>query len=152
MAKESKSQKTVADALAKMLADTYGLYLKTQNFHWNVKGSDFYILHQVFEGHYNDLANAVDEIAERLRILGHYAPGSFKTYLELMDIKENDKEISAKDMVAELLDDHEKIAKLARNHIRVAQEEDDEGTVNLLGERIGVHEKTAWMLRSYLNK
>ena len=151
-AKGQKGTKAVAEVLGKMLADTYVLYLKTQNFHWNVEGPEFYTLHKVFEAHYDDLAGAVDDIAERIRVLGYPAPGSFKTFLDLTCLKESGKAPSADKMVEELLSDHECLAKEAREHIKVADELGDQGTVDLLGSRIGVHEKTAWMLRAYLGK
>lgn len=135
-----------------LLADTYTLYLKTQNFHWNVEGSDFLSLHHLFEEHYTDLAEAVDEIAERLRTFGAYAPGSFARFLALTSLKEApDAPPSAHEMVRLLAADHHQLAKTAQTALEAASEEEDEGTVDLCTTRLRVHQKAAWMLDS-LNK
>ena len=151
MTKETKELKPVADMLGVFLANTYTLYLKTQNYHWNVTGPEFYTLHQVFEGHYEDLAEAVDEIAERIRQIGHFAPASFKEFSNLATLKEADGVPSAKEMAKELLADHMAIAKFARDNFSIPEDINDQGTMDLLDDRIDWHEKTAWMLKAYLS-
>ena len=148
----AKEQKAVNVALSKLLADTYALYLKTQNFHWNITGPHFYTLHKVFEGHYQNLAEAVDSIAEHIRVLGYYANASFKSYLELTSIKESEKAPAAEEMVKELLEDHQAIIKTLSENILLAEKTNDQGSIDLFGSRIDYHEKTAWMLRSFLGK
>lgn len=134
--------------LSQLLADTYTLYLKTQNFHWHVTGPLFHSLHRMFEEQYIELANAVDEIAERIRTLGANAPASFTEFLKLTSLKEASGEHNAADMVHTLLQDHEKMVKYIEKLIPVAQKINDEGTLDLLIIRTEVHQKTAWMLRS----
>ena len=133
-----------------MLADSYTLYLKTHNFHWNVVGPMFNTLHLMFEEQYTELATAVDEIAERIRALGHPAPGSYKQYLELSSVPEETGAPSAKEMIKQLVEAHEQTAKTARNVFPAAETAHDEPTADLLTQRMQVHEKTAWMLRSLL--
>ena len=142
--------KAVADNLSKLLADTYLLYVKTQNFHWNLTGPRFYSLHKMFEEQYEDLADAVDDIAERIRTLDFRAPASLKEFLELASLKENTQKIPADDMIAELLADHEQMAKLTRDYYDHADSVDDQGSADICAERMAVHEKTAWMLRALL--
>ncbi len=137
----------IVDGLAKLLADTYTLYLKTQNFHWHVTGPHFHSLHGMFEEEYTELAAAIDEIAERIRALGANAPASFAEFLKLTSIKEETTKPSANDMVKKLLQDHETIIQ----HLEALMplmEETDEATLDLLIKRTEVHQKTAWMLRS----
>lgn len=145
--KES-SLKVVAEELNKLLADTYLLYLKTQNFHWNVTGQLFYSIHLMFEKQYEELAEAVDLIAERIRALGFHAPASFSEFIKLTQLKEAAKGLSAEKMIQELLSDHESITKNCHGMMKIAQESGDEGTVDLFIERMREHDKTAWMLRS----
>lgn len=145
--KHQYSQK-VADELKHFLADTYALYLKTQNFHWNVKGVDFYSLHKMFEEQYLELAEAVDEIAERLRAIGSYAPASFSQFAQLTSIEEEKNEISSKEMLQKLAKDHDLMAQNALEMIPKAQKAHDEGTADLLIQRSKVHDKVAWMLKS----
>ena len=146
-----QQRKPVADGLGKMLADTYTLYLKTHNYHWNVEGPMFSTLHTLFEEQYQNLAVAVDDIAERIRILGFRAPGSFKDYLELSSVSDSEKtDLSAREMISELLKANEIVVATTKAVLVKAQEVEDEGTVGLLGDRINYHEKTAWMLRSLL--
>ena len=146
-----EQRKSVAEALGHMLADSYTLYLKTHNYHWNVEGPMFSTLHTLFEEQYTKLATAVDDIAERISILGFRAPGSFKQYLELSKVSDSERnDLSAREMISELLKANETVVATAKNVLTRAQEADDEGTVGLLGERINYHEKTAWMLRSLL--
>lgn len=140
----------IAHGLAKLLADTYTLYLKTHNFHWNVTGPMFQTLHLMFETQYTELAVAVDDIAERIRSLGFPAPGTYKQYAELSSIKETDTIPKAEDMIRLLVDGQEAVVRTARSIYEVADKAHDEATSDLLTQRIQLHEKTAWMLRSLL--
>lgn len=140
----------IAQGLSKLLADTYTLYLKTHNFHWNVTGPMFQTLHLMFEQHYNELALAVDAIAERIRALGHYAPGSYAAYAKLTSIAEATDVPKATDMIRQLVDGHETICRTARQTFAVVERAADEPTADLLTQRLQIHEKTAWMLRSLL--
>ena len=143
-------RKEVAGGLSKVLADSYTLYLKSHNFHWNVTGPMFQTLHLMFEQHYNELALAVDEIAERIRALGFPAPGTYRQFAALSTIKEDDGVPAAMDMVRLLVDGHETVARTSREVFKVASAGDDQPTCDLLTRRMQVHEKTAWMLRSLL--
>ena len=136
----------VVDKLSILLADTYALYLKTQNYHWHVKGPQFKSLHELFEAQYLELADAVDEIAERLRILGHLAPATFKAFEALKTIKDGVSTATADQMVKELADDHAILVRDLNQSITLAQASHDEGTVNLLANQISKHEKAHWML------
>ena len=140
----------IAHGLSRLLADSYTLYLKTLNFHWNVTGPHFKSLHILFEEHYTDLATAVDEIAERIRALGHPAPGSYKQFAELTSIQEETKVPSWEEMVEQLVHGHETVIKTARSMLDLISEAKDEVTLGLLAGRMEVHEKTAWMLRSFV--
>jgi starvation-inducible DNA-binding protein len=140
----------IADGLSKVLADTYTLYLKTHNFHWNVTGPMFQTLHLMFEQQYNELALAVDLVAERIRALGFPAPGTYKQFTTLSSIKEDDGVPKANDMIRLLVDGHEAVARTARKVFTVANDANDQPTSDLLTQRLQVHEKTAWMLRSLL--
>ncbi|WP_215397641.1 Dps family protein [Rheinheimera oceanensis] len=143
-----EQRKAIAGGLSVLLADTYTLYLKTHNYHWNVTGPMFQTLHTLFETQYNELSLAVDDIAERIRALGEFAPGSYKEYAKLTSIKEADGIPSAEEMIKDLVKGQEAIAKTARSIVPVADEASDEVTLDLLTQRMTVHEKTAWMLRS----
>ncbi len=147
--KTSQASK-IADELTHFLADTYMLYLKTQNFHWNVKGPHFYSLHKMFEEQYLELATAIDELAEQIRALGSYTPASFSQFLNLSSLKEATSKTSAETMVQELLKDHETMVSYATTIITKAQKAQDEGTADILIQRQKIHEKTAWMLKSSL--
>jgi starvation-inducible DNA-binding protein len=147
-----KDRKAIADGLSKLLADTYTLYLKTHNFHWNVEGPMFNTLHLMFEGQYNELALAVDAIAERIRALGHPAPGSYAAYSKLSSIKEETGTPRAEEMIRQLVDGQEAVARTARTVFPAAEKAGDEPTADLLTQRLQIHEKTAWMLRSLLSK
>lgn len=147
-----KERKNIAQGLGRLLADTYTLYLKTHNYHWNVTGPLFSSLHLMFEGQYTELAVAVDDIAERIRALGERAPASYKAFSKLTSIKENDSELSAEKMVADLVAGHEAVVRTAREIFPMADDAHDEPTVDLLTQRMQTHEKTAWMLRSILQK
>lgn len=147
-----KDRKTIADGLSKLLADTYTLYLKTHNFHWNVEGPMFNTLHLMFETQYNELALAVDAIAERIRALGHPAPGSYAAYSKLSSIKEETGVPKAEDMIKQLVGGQEAVARTARAVFPAADKAGDEPTADLLTQRLQIHEKTAWMLRALLSK
>ncbi|PKR55090.1 Dps family protein [Thalassospira marina] len=140
----------IASGLGRVLADSYALYLKTHNFHWNVTGPMFQTLHTMFEQQYTELATAVDELAERIRSLGAYAPGSFSAYSELSSITEEKGVPAAKEMIKQLVEGHETVIKTARALYPLCDEADDDATADLLTQRIQTHEKTAWMLRSLL--
>lgn len=144
------NREKIADALSKVLADSYMLYLKTHNYHWNVTGELFHSLHEQFEGQYTELADAIDEIAERIRALGYRAPGTFKEFTELTSIDEKQDEPDAMEMVRRLAVGNEQVLRTAREALEPANEAEDEATVDLLTERLHVHSKTAWMLRSHL--
>lgn len=147
---EENQRKEIADALSKVLADTYMLYLKTHNYHWNVTGELFHSLHEQFEEQYNELATAVDEIAERIRALGYRAPGTFSEFSKLTSIAEETEEPEALEMVRRLALGNEQVLRTAREALEPAKAAEDEATVDLLTQRLHVHSKTAWMLRSHL--
>ena len=137
--------------LSFLLADTYVLYAKTQNFHWNIQDPRFYSLHLLLEKQYQELAEALDEIAERIRMLGKPAPGTLKKFLNMTSLKESvDEEISGDDMLQELLNDHETLCRYIRERLELVSKLGDEGTADLLIQRLRSHEKSAWMLRSHL--
>jgi starvation-inducible DNA-binding protein len=143
-------RRAIAAGLSRLLADTYTLYLKTHNFHWNVTGPQFNSLHLMFEGQYTELALAVDVIAERIRALGEPAPGSYSAYAELSSIKEAKGVPEASEMVRILAADQLAVVRTARSIFPLADEAHDEPTADLLTQRMQVHEKTAWMLRATL--
>ena len=145
-----KDVQRVADALSNVLADTFILYLKTHNFHWNVTGPMFGTLHQMFEKQYNELWLAVDAIAERIRSLGFIAPGSYGEFNKLTYLHEGPAATNAGEMIAELLRDHETTARSARSALAVARTAVDAPTEDLLTQRLAAHEKAAWILRSLL--
>ncbi len=140
----------LAEGLSRLLADSYTLYLKTHNYHWNVEGPMFNTLHLMFEGQYTELAAAVDEIAERIRALGERAPGSYSNYASLTSIEEGSGEETAEEMIRQLVLGQEAVARTARSVFPIADEASDEPTADLLTQRMQIHEKTAWMLRSML--
>ena len=148
IAKEDRA--AIADGLSRLLADTYTLYLKTHNFHWNVTGPMFNTLHLMFEGQYNELALAVDSIAERIRALGFPAPGTYAAYARLSSIKEEEGVPDAQEMIRLLVQGQEAVVRTARSIFPLADNVADEPTADLLTQRMQVHEKTAWMLRSLL--
>lgn len=144
------NRKQIADGLGRVLADSYTLYIKTHNFHWNVTGPMSNTLHTMFEEEYTELATAVDEIAERIRALGANAPGSYKAFAELTSIEEETGFPAAEEMIRQLVKGHETVARTAREVFPLAEQGGDEPTADLLTQRMQVHEKTAWMLRSLL--
>ncbi len=143
-------RQSVADGLSRLLADSYTLYLKTHNYHWNVTGPQFATLHTLFETHYTELAEAVDLIAERIRALGFTAPGSYKAFSALSSIEEEDDTPTAADMIKRLVVGQETIVRTAREVFPIAEQAQDEPTADLLTQRMQIHEKNAWMLRSLL--
>ena len=144
-----KDRAAIADGLSKLLADTYTLYLTTHNFHWNVTGPMFNTLHAMFMTQYTELWNAVDPIAERIRSLGHAAPGSYAQFGKLSSIADAPaKPPKALDMVRILVEGHEAVARTARSVFALADKADDQPSADLLTQRLNVHEKSAWMLRS----
>nr|MBV6628353.1 DNA starvation/stationary phase protection protein [Oceanococcus sp. HetDA_MAG_MS8] len=147
---DQAKREVIAQGLSRLLADEYTLYLKTHNFHWNVTGPMFNTLHQMFEEHYLEAATAVDEIAERIRAIGGIAPGSYKQFAELSSVEEETSVPAAEDMIRQLVIGHETVVKTARSVFPDADEASDEPTADLLTQRMQVHEKTAWMLRSLL--
>jgi starvation-inducible DNA-binding protein len=142
--------RAVIEALGKLLADSYTLYLKTHNFHWNVTGPMFTTLHTLFEVEYDELALAVDEIAERIRALGAPAPGSYRAFQGLTGIKEAEGVPAATEMLRQLVQDQDAVGAAARRVLEAAQAAGDDATVDLAVRRLQVHEKNAWMLRSHL--
>ncbi|MBL9022505.1 MAG: DNA starvation/stationary phase protection protein [Myxococcales bacterium] len=147
---DAAQREKIAGGLSKVLADTYTLYLKTHNFHWNVTGPMFQTLHLMFEQHYNELALAVDLVAERIRALGYPAPGTYKQFAALSSIKEEDGVPKAQEMIKLLVEGHEAVARTARTVFKSAEDANDQPTCDLLTQRLQIHEKTAWMLRSLL--
>lgn len=147
---ETAQRQTIADGLSRLLADTYTVYLKTHNFHWNVTGPMFNALHGMFENQYTELALAVDDIAERIRALGFPAPATYKQYARLTSISEPEGTLTATEMIQQLVKDQETIVCTARSIFPLADEANDEPTADLLTQRMQLHEKTAWMLRSLL--
>ncbi len=147
---KEQDRKEIAGGLSKVLADTYTLYLMTHNFHWNVTGPMFPALHTMFETQYNELALAVDEIAERIRALGLPAPGTYREFQRLGSIEEPEGALKADEMIRRLVSAQESVVRTARSVFPAAESASDEATADLLTQRIQIHEKTAWMLRSLL--
>jgi starvation-inducible DNA-binding protein len=147
---DDAQRKAIADGLAHLLADTYTLYLKTHNYHWNVTGPMFNTLHLMFEAQYTELALAVDLIAERIRALGYPAPGSYTQYAKLSVIKESETVPPALEMIADLVKGQEAVIRTARRVFPIAEQADDGPSADLLTQRMQIHEKTAWMLRAML--
>ena len=145
-----KDRKKIAEGLSKLLADTYTLYLKTHNFHWNVTGPMFNTLHTMFETQYTELALAVDSIAERIRALGYPAPGTYKEYARLSSIAEEEGVPEATEMIRKLVEGQEAVVRTARSLFPVIDAAGDEPSADLLTQRMQTHEKTAWMLRAML--
>ncbi|RMX04021.1 Dps family protein [Legionella jordanis] len=138
----------VIKKLSVLMADTYALYLKTQNYHWHVTGPQFKSMHELFEMQYQELAEAVDTLAERIRALGHQAPATFKEFENLKRIKDGDAGKSANEMVTELAHDHDTLVKDLNQALALVEDHKDEGTATLLGDRLAAHEKARWMLNA----
>lgn len=147
---KEKDRKKITEGLSCLLADTYTLYLMTHNYHWNVTGPMFQTLHLMFETQYNELALAVDLIAERIRALGEYAPGTYHEFAKLTSLKEPKKVPSAREMIQSLVEGQEAVVRTARSIFPTVESASDEASADLLTQRIQLHEKTAWMLRSLL--
>ena len=147
---KEKDRKAVCRGLSKLLADSYLLYLKTQNYHWNVTGKMFQSLHILFENHYREQAEAIDEIAERIRSLGEFAPGSFSSFSRVTSIKEENSIPTAEEMILNLVQGNEAVVTTAREIVSLTDECEDDVTADLLVKRMQVHEKNAWMLRSMI--
>lgn len=147
---EEQKRHEIVDGLSRLLADTYTLYLKTHNFHWNVTGPMFNTLHLMFETQYTELALAVDLIAERIRALGFPSPATYSQYAQLTSIPEPTGVPSANEMIQQLTSDQETVARTARSIFPIADDANDEPTGDLLTQRMQLHEKNAWMLRSLL--
>lgn len=143
-----KDRVKVANSVANLLADSYSLYLKTHNFHWNVTGPQFNSLHLMFEAQYTELALAVDLIAERIRALGFLAPGTYSEFAKLTKVKEKSSDITAEKMIEDLIMAHEVVIKTARAILPDAEKANDQVTLDLATQRLQVHEKTVWMLRA----
>ena len=146
-----ENRKKISEGLSSLLADSYTLYLKTHNFHWNVTGPMFQTLHLMFETQYNELALAVDLIAERIRALGFKAPGSYKEFAELTSIMEAMGTPNAHEMITQLAEGQESVLKTARKVFPLTEQAHDAATADLLTRRMELHEKTSWMLRSLLS-
>jgi starvation-inducible DNA-binding protein len=149
---KAADREEIAAGLSKLLADTYTLYLQTHNFHWNVTGPMFQTLHLMFETQYDELALAVDLIAERIRALGYRAPGSYGEFSKLSSIQQVDGVPKAENMIRLLVDGQEAVVRTARSVFPAVDAANDEASADLLTQRMQVHEKTAWMLRSLLEK
>lgn len=149
---DAKDRAKVAAGLSKVLADAYAVYLKTHGYHWNVRGTDFRQLHLLFEEQYNEQWTALDDIAERIRALGEFAPQGYATFANLTSIKDGDAEKDSAGMVEDLLNDHETLCRTAREVLEVADEGGDDVSVDLLTQRLTAHEKHAWMLRASLGR
>ena len=148
----AEQRSAIVQALSRLLADTYVLYLKTHSFHWNVEGPMFQTLHQMFMEQYTETWNAIDLIAERIRSLGEYAPGTYREYARLTRVQETEGVPRAEEMVKLLIEGQEAIVRTAREVLEVADAANDQPTLDLLTQRMQVHEKNAWMLRSLLKK
>ena len=149
---QSESRANVAQGLSKLLADTYAVYLKTHGYHWNVRGPNFSSLHALFMEQYTEMWNAIDDVAERIRALGEFAPQGYRAFANLSSISDGNPESPAEAMLSELLTDHESLIATARAALPAAQEAGDEVTVSLISDRLTAHEKHAWMLRATLGR
>lgn len=146
-----QNRQEICEGLSRYLADVYATYLKTQNFHWNLTGKEFYSLHLLFEKHYEELAGECDEVAERMRALGFYVEASFSAFKEMTTIKDEGQVLTIPEMLTHLIGAHETVCRHGRNILRLAESQQDAGTVDMLGRRVGAHEKMIWMLRSSQN-
>lgn len=147
---DKEQRAAISEGLSRLLADSYMLYLKSHNYHWNVTGTLFHPLHEMFEEQYTELAGAVDEIAERIRALGSHAPGSFREFAELTSIKEEKDEPNAMEMIKRATEAHEAVIRTARAALGACEDAGDEASLDLITQRLHTHSKAAWMLRSHL--
>ncbi len=145
-----KNAKTIATILNRLLADEHILYTKTRNYHWNYEGDNFMEMHKFYEGQYEELAEMIDEIAERIRMIGHHAEGRLKDFLKLTNLEEEDYTIKQDEQVRNLTEDHETITRIIRKDLATIEKLKDAGTIDLITKIMEQHEKMAWMLRSYL--
>ena len=143
-------RKQVAEQLTRMLADSYAVYLKTHGYHWNIRGPEFFALHTLLEQQYREQWEALDLIAERIRGLGELAPQGYAAFANLTSVKDGDPEKDARAMLEELMRDHETVVATARHALKVADEDGDDVTADLMTQRLAAHEKAAWMLRATL--
>ena len=147
---DSDDRTEVSRELTKVLADAYAVYLKTHGYHWNVRGPEFFTYHNLLEQQYRDMWEALDDIAERIRALGEFAPQGYSTFANLTSIKDGDPEKDAQQMLEELMRDHETVIATARAAVEIGEAADDGASVDLLNARLAAHEQHAWMLRSSL--
>jgi len=145
-----KNSRTIAEILNKLLANEHIIYTKTRNYHWNYEGDNFMEMHKFYEAQYEELAEMIDEIAERIRMIGHHAEGRLKDFLKLTDLEEEDYTVDQNEQVRNLVDDHQTITRIMRKNIDSIEKLKDQGTTDLLTKIMEQHEKMAWMLRSYL--
>jgi len=151
-AKKSKSEGGVIERLSHFMADTAIVYVKTLNFHWNMVGTEFFMYHRLLEEQYKEMSEGLDELAERIRMLGGQAPGSMKEFLGLACIPESPSNLSQERMVQQLVKDNESLVEHAHALIEYSDEQNDQGTSDLVIERLRAHDKNAWLLRSHLEK
>ncbi|MEX0962333.1 MAG: Dps family protein [Simkaniaceae bacterium] len=148
---EENDRKMIADGIEKILANTYTIYLKTQHYHWNITGKEFYSLHLLFQKQYEELAETIDEMAERVRALGFYPIGSFSLFLKNSEIKEEtETKLASDEILRRLLKDHETLIRIIRKHLPLVEKLHDGATADFLNKRLDSHEKSAWMIRSSL--
>lgn len=145
-----QNRQVISDGLFGFLANVYALYLKTQNFHWNLVGPEFYSLHLLFDKQYKDMAESIDEIAERIRGLGFFVDANFSSFKKLSSIKEEDKVLNSRDMLLSLIEGQETVIRHGRRVAQIGDKAHDFATVDMLGRKLGEHEKMLWMLRSQL--
>src|SRR5438552_4055453 len=145
-----RNTRTIAETLNRLLADEHVLYTKTRNYHWNYEGDNFMEMHKFYEGQYEELAEMIDEVAERIRMIGHHAEGRLKDFLKLTNLEEENYTTNQNEQVKNLTDDHEDIIRIVRKNIATAEKLKDAGTMDFLTKIMEQHEKMAWMLRSYL--
>ena len=146
-----KTQQAIAEGLSRFLADDYAMYVKTQNFHWNLQGPEFFSLHLLFEKQYKEMAEELDEIAERIRAMGFFVEASFTAFKKRTEVKEDSKVLSIKEMILSLVDGHEMLIRHGRHVAQIADKEKDFASVDMLGRMLGAHEKMRWMLHSHLS-
>ncbi|MEA5097516.1 MAG: Dps family protein [Burkholderiaceae bacterium] len=147
----TKDRAAISESLSKVLADSFVLYLKTHNYHWNVTGPMFQTLHIMFMDQYTELWNALDQIAERIRSLGFPAPGTFKEFARLSSLKESEGTLNADGMIRDIIAGQDAVTRSARLALKIAEKADDQPTVDILVQRLQIHEKNAWMLRSLID-
>jgi len=145
-----QTRQVIADGLSRFLADTYAMYVKTQNFHWNLQGPEFFSLHLLYDKQYKEMAEELDEIAERIRAIGYFVDASFSAFKKLTEVKEDARVLSIKDMLLSLIEGHEILIRHGRHVAQIADKEGDFASVDMLGRMLGAHEKMRWMIHSFL--